>query len=74
MFPKNDTIAGYDDELAQAIAAEARRQVLSRGEKHVAARQQEVERRTPVRSVMRPVAERKHVLRCWQAGNDHMEE
>ena len=26
MFPKNDTIAGYDDELAQAIAAEARRQ------------------------------------------------
>ena len=26
MFPKNDTIAGYDDELAQAIADEARRQ------------------------------------------------
>jgi glycine hydroxymethyltransferase len=26
MFPKNDTIAGYDDELAQAMAAEARRQ------------------------------------------------
>ncbi len=26
MFPKNDTIAGYDDELARAIADEARRQ------------------------------------------------
>ena len=26
MFPKNDTIAGYDDELAKAIADEARRQ------------------------------------------------
>ncbi|TBR40257.1 MULTISPECIES: serine hydroxymethyltransferase [Dyella] len=26
MFPKNETIAGYDDELAQAIANEARRQ------------------------------------------------
>jgi glycine hydroxymethyltransferase len=26
MFPKTDTIAGYDDELAKAIADEARRQ------------------------------------------------
>src|SRR6201985_51681 len=26
MFPKNDTIAGYDDELAAAIAGERRRQ------------------------------------------------
>ena len=26
MFPKDSSIAGYDDELAQAIAHEARRQ------------------------------------------------